>query len=77
MRFKDKVHKRGRTFDGADHCTVAGPLLGVGQVRARIQVGGNEVAARVLADAQRRVLDLVVVQVPVKANHDCANLRMQ
>ena len=62
------------TFDGANHGAVAGPLLGVGEVRARIQVRCNEVAARILADAERRVLDLVVVQVPVKAHHHCAHL---
>jgi len=33
-------------------------------VRDRVTVGGDEQAARVLADAERRVLDLVVVDVP-------------
>ena len=63
------------TFDGADHGPIAGPLLGVGEVRARVQVSRDEVAARILADAQRRVLNLVVVQVPVKAHHHRTHLR--
>lgn len=34
-----------------------------------IEVGGYELAAGVLIDAQLRVLDLVVVDRPVKPNH--------
>ena len=62
-------------FDSAHHGAVPGPLLRVGQVRLGVQVGGDEMAAWVLADAQRGVLDLVVVEVPVEAHHHRAHLR--
>ena len=65
----------GLTFDGAHHGAVASPLLGVCEVRPGVQVGGDEQAARVLRDAQRRVLDLVVVDELVKAHDHRAHLR--
>ena len=43
--------------------------LGVGEVGYGIEIGGNELAPRVLVDAQLGVLDLVVVDHPVKANN--------
>lgn len=43
--------------------------LGIGEVGDRIEVGGNELAPRVLVDAQLSVLDLVVVDHPVKAHN--------
>jgi hypothetical protein len=39
-----------------------------------IQVGGDEQAAGVLTDAQRRHLNLVVIDVTVKAHYHSANL---
>ena len=62
------------TLDGSNHCAIASPLLSVRQVRPRVQVGRDEMAAWVLADAQRGILDLVVVDVPVKAHHYCSHL---
>jgi len=67
---------RGRgTFDGTNHGPISGPLLGVGEVGLGIQVGGNEETAWVLVDAQLGKLDLVVVYVPVKANHYSPDLQ--
>lgn len=43
--------------------------LGVSEVGDGIEVGGDELAPRVLVDAQLGVLDLVVVDHPVKANN--------
>ena len=51
------------------------PLLRVREVRDRIPVGGDEHAPGVLADAERCVLDLVVVDVAVKPNNHCTNLQ--
>mmetsp|Transcript_66392 Transcript_66392/g.209915 ORF Transcript_66392/g.209915 Transcript_66392/m.209915 type:complete len:216 (-) Transcript_66392:342-989(-) len=56
--------------DGAHHGAVAGPLLGVGEVRDLIEVGGDKLATFVLVDAQLSVLDLVVVYVAVEADDD-------
>ena len=42
----------GGPLDGASHCAVAGPLLGVGKVGDGVEVRGDEPAARVLIDAQ-------------------------
>ncbi len=66
-----------RTFDGTDHGAIAGPFLRVRQVRDRVQVGGDEMAPRVLADAQCCRLDLVVVDAPVEAHHNRADLPRQ
>eukprot|EP00951_Prasinocladus_malaysianus_P003494 scaffold24566_cov34-Prasinocladus_malaysianus.AAC.1 len=63
-----------RTFDGTDHGAVAGPLLRISQVRDRVQVCGNEKAARVLPDAERGHLDLVIVDVAVEADNDSTDL---
>ena len=46
-------------------------------MRLGIQVGGNEQASWVLAYAQRRVLDLVVVDVAVKAHNHRTHLQQQ
>ena len=65
------------TLDSANHCAIASPLLRVCQVRYCIQIGGDEVAPWVLADAERCILDLVVVDMPVKSHHHCSNLYAQ
>ena len=51
----------GAPLDGASHRAVARPLLRVGQMRDRVEVGHDELAARVLVDAQ-----LVRVRVRVR-----------
>ena len=51
-----------------------GVLLRVGEVRHCVEVGGDELAARVLVDAELRVLDLVVVDLAVKADDDGAHV---
>jgi len=69
------------THDGAHHRVVARPFLRVGQVRHRVTVGGDELAARQLVDAELRVLNLVVVDPTVKSYHHCphvlVNLHLQ
>lgn len=66
--------RQALALDSANHCAIASPLLRVCQVRLCIQVGGDEVAARVLADAERCILDLVVVDMPVESHDHCSNL---
>eukprot|EP00968_Pinguiococcus_pyrenoidosus_P020516 scaffold2429_cov263-Pinguiococcus_pyrenoidosus.AAC.2 len=61
-------------LDGADHAPVPRPFLCVREMRDRIQIGRDEFAALQLVDAQLGVLDLVVVDVPVKAHHDRADV---
>jgi hypothetical protein len=51
--------------------------LCVSEVCDCVPVCGDEEAAGVLPDAQRGVLDLVVVDVAVKAHHHGANLRWE
>lgn len=50
------AHKRWllarAALDGPGHRAVARPLLRVGQVRHRVEVGGDELAALVLVDAE-------------------------
>ena len=65
------------TFDGTNHGPIAGPFLCIRQVGDGIQVGGNELAAWVLANAQCCVLDFVVVDVPVVAHNHCLHLHQQ
>ena len=55
--------------------SIPSPLLRVCKVRLCIPVCRNELAAGILTDAERRVLDLVVVDMPVKAHHHCFYLR--
>lgn len=48
--------------------------LGVGEVGDGVEVGGDELAPWVLVDAKLRVLNLVVVDVPVEPhNHRCTH----
>ena len=70
-------HRRvpaGAALDGARHGAVAGPLLRVGEVGDGVEVGGDELAALVLVDAELGVLDLVVVDVAVEAHHHGAHV---
>mmetsp|Transcript_8310 Transcript_8310/g.36764 ORF Transcript_8310/g.36764 Transcript_8310/m.36764 type:complete len:327 (-) Transcript_8310:103-1083(-) len=72
-------HRRlplGGALDRAHHAPVTGPLLRVSQVGHRVGVGRDELAPRVLADAQRGVLDLVVVDVAIEADDDCGDVRV-
>lgn len=46
------------------------PHLSIGEVRHGIEVGGDKLAARVLVDAQLRVLNLVVINRAVEADND-------
>ena len=62
------------TLDSANHGTVTGPFLRVGEVGHRIQVGCDEQAARILRDAQCRSLDLVVVYVAIKSDYHRTHL---
>ena len=64
------------TFDGAYHSTIASPLLCICQMCDSIQVCGNEEAARILAYAQASILNLIVVDVPVKPYNHGPNLNI-
>lgn len=63
------------TLDSTNHGTISSPLLGICQMRFGVQIGGYEQAAWVLANAQCRILDLVVIDVAVKAHNDCSHLQ--
>ena len=60
----------GASLDSPDHAAVPGPLLSVRQMGDCIEIGGNELASRIFVDAQLSILDLVVVNVTIKANND-------
>ena len=60
-------------LDRADHGAVARPLLGVRQVRHRIQIGRDELGAH-LVDGQLGRLDLEVVDLAVEAADDGADV---
>lgn len=62
------------TFDGSNHCTIASPLLGIRQMSHSIQVGCNEEAPGILSYTKACILDLVVVDSPVKAHDHSPNL---
>ena len=47
--------RRDEALDRPRHRTVASPLLSVGEVRDGVEVGGDELTARVLVDAELRV----------------------
>lgn len=64
---RGEINKRVRR---AYHGAVASPLLNLCQMCHSIQVGGNELASGVLPEAHGGVLNLVVVNVAVKANDD-------
>jgi len=51
-REREKERKRERPLDGTSHGPVASPLLSVGEVGDSVEVGGDELAARVFVDAQ-------------------------
>mmetsp|Transcript_37405 Transcript_37405/g.86939 ORF Transcript_37405/g.86939 Transcript_37405/m.86939 type:complete len:219 (+) Transcript_37405:245-901(+) len=63
-------------LDGADHGAVASPLLRIRQVGDLIGVCRNELATAVLGYAELCVLDFVVVDVAIKTNNDCTNVRI-
>jgi hypothetical protein len=50
------------------------PLLRVGQMRDGVAVGGDEHAAGVLPQAQRGILQLVVIKIAVEADDDGAHV---
>mmetsp|Transcript_34892 Transcript_34892/g.81597 ORF Transcript_34892/g.81597 Transcript_34892/m.81597 type:complete len:335 (+) Transcript_34892:48-1052(+) len=64
----------GASFHCADHRAVASPLLGICEVCDSVKVGGNELAPWKLIQAELRILQLGVVDVPVKANNDCTDV---
>mmetsp|Transcript_34374 Transcript_34374/g.45467 ORF Transcript_34374/g.45467 Transcript_34374/m.45467 type:complete len:244 (-) Transcript_34374:465-1196(-) len=63
-------------FDSANHGSVPCPLLSIREMGHSIQVGGNELAAFILIDAQLCVLNFIVVDVSVKAHNNSSNVRI-
>jgi hypothetical protein len=61
-------------FNSTNHGTVTSPFLGVGQVRHGIRVRGDEQAPRVFTNAQRGVLNLVVVDVTIETDDNRTNV---
>lgn len=69
-----KASQRKTDAEETPTTKLTGPLLRVCEVRHSVAVGGDEEAARVLAQAQRGVLQLVVVEVAVEANNHGAHV---
>ena len=63
------------TLDSSYHCTIASPFLCVCEVSLGIQICGDEETAWILINAELSELDLVVINVSVKAHNNCTHLQ--
>ena len=63
------------TFDGTNHGPISSPFLSISKVGLGIQVRGDKQTPRIFVYAKLGELYLVVVDVPIEANHNCSYLR--
>mmetsp|Transcript_4708 Transcript_4708/g.7844 ORF Transcript_4708/g.7844 Transcript_4708/m.7844 type:complete len:255 (+) Transcript_4708:136-900(+) len=64
------------SLDRTDHAPVPRPFLRIRQMRHGIRIGSDEFASGILVDAKLRILNFVVVDIPVEPHHDGAHIRI-
>mmetsp|Transcript_6169 Transcript_6169/g.11269 ORF Transcript_6169/g.11269 Transcript_6169/m.11269 type:complete len:255 (+) Transcript_6169:140-904(+) len=64
------------SLNRTDHAPIPRPFLRIRQMRHGIRIGSNKLASGILIDAKLRILNFVVVDMPIKSHHDGANIRI-